>query len=97
MEIKDDAAMRGLVLGVLYAGKDHSFVKVKPDSFSPPMTMRDIGIISREFKNATPHPLIIGSPSKNGDGYFMRISVHGQAVWEGNAHTELDISGLPHL
>ena len=92
MKIKDDAAMRGLVLAVLYAGKDHSSVKIKPGSFSPPMSMRDIGRIGREFKDAN---LIKGSPSDNGDGYFMRISVHGQAVWEGNARTELDISGLP--
>jgi hypothetical protein len=92
MEIKDDAAMRGLVLGLLYAGKEHSFVLVKPESFTPPMEKRDIRRIGFEFKDAD---LIKGTPSDNGDGFFMRISVHGQAVWEGNAHTELDISGLP--
>jgi len=92
MDIKDDAAMRGLVLGVLYASKEHNSVLVKPASFSPPMTMREILHIGREFKDAG---IIKASPSNNGDGYFMRISVHGQAVWTGREVSSLEIDVPP--
>ena len=91
MEIKDDAAMRGLILGALYVGKERKMVLVRSDNFSPPMAMCDIFRIGCEFRD---DELIIGVPSKNGNGYFMRISVRGKAVWEGREDSKLEISGL---
>ena len=51
-EPKDDAGLRRELLDVLYAGKDRRFVLVKPDSFSPLITMRDIFRLGCEFKEA---------------------------------------------
>jgi hypothetical protein len=92
MNFTDDPAMRGLVLGFLYASKEHNWTLVKPEKFNPPMKMGDIARIGRELKEAE---LIKGQPSNNGDGYFMQISAHGHAVWEGREDSPLEIEVPP--
>jgi hypothetical protein len=92
MNIKDDAAMRGLILGKLYEGKENNRVLVKPEHFEPPIEMRDILRIGYEFKDAK---LIKRGPTNMGNGIAMCISAIGQGVWEGQGHTVLDVSGLP--
>jgi hypothetical protein len=56
------------------------------------MKMGDIARIGRELKEAE---LIKGQPSNNGDGYFMQISAHGHAVWEGREDSPLEIEVPP--
>jgi hypothetical protein len=85
---KDEAAMRGLVLGLLYANRNHNWTNAKPESFSPPLTKQEIHLIGRDFHEAD---IIKGYPSDHGDGYFMRISLHGQAIWTGKGTSSLDI------
>src|ERR1035438_8516185 len=80
--------MRGLVLGLLYANRNQNWTNAKPESFSPPLTKREIHLIGRDFHEAD---IIKDCPSDYGDGYFMRISLHGQAVWTGKETSSLDI------
>lgn len=95
MDTKNEAAMRGLLLSLLYRERHHNWAAVKPDDFAPRWTMQDILYFGREFHGTSP-PLILDFPSADGlGGYPMRISEHGKLVWEGRAQTSLDIEGLP--
>ena len=92
MNIKNEAETRGVLLSLLYANKDHSWATVKPGCFSPPIAKREILCIGRDFHKAG---LIEEFPLDNGDYYFMRISLLGQAVWEGRAQSLLEIDVPP--
>jgi hypothetical protein len=94
MDTKNEAAMRGALLSLLYRERGHSWATVKPDDFAPPWTMQEIFYFGREFHGASP-PLIKDFPDEDRGGYLMRISEHGKLVWEGRENTSLDIEGLP--
>ena len=95
MDTKNDAAMRGTLLSLLYRERFHDWAEVRPESFEPPWTMQEVFYFGREFHAVSPQ-LILDFPSENGrGGYVMRSSEHGKSVWEGRECTSLDIEGLP--
>jgi hypothetical protein len=92
MNIKHEEICQGALLTLLYEKRSEKYAYVKPNDFSPPITMQDIGRFGRRFYDAK---LIKDPPMEHTEGYFMSISLHGEAVWEGREASLLNLEGLP--
>jgi hypothetical protein len=91
MNMTNTADIRGLILGFLY---EHGFngAVVRPDSFSPPMNPKDIFDVGVYFHQDN---IIKEFPADTNYGYFMQITLRGQAIWEGKQEPTLDITIPP--
>ena len=92
-DIRNEAELRGSLLTFLYERRKPPWANVKPDSFSPPWTEKDITYYDSEFHK---DGLTQEYPSRDGrGGFWIRISDRGKLVWERRAHSDLDIDLPP--
>lgn len=91
MNVKNEADSRGLILGLLYEN-GYGGVVVEPNNFAPPMDRHVIFNVGSYFHK---DGIISDFPSDTGTGYFMQITLRGQAIWEGRQEATLDVAIPP--